>query len=142
MKYGSAVPVFVCLACGVGLVFVCVAGLMLLTGRRRKRRCTNVTVGSVVDYAYTSYNPNSPRTWHAVFAYTANGVQFRRASSYGTTKRQFAVGQRVTVHYDPQDPNVFDIDEVRTGRALRLIFLSVGLGLLVLGLAIWLCLGR
>ncbi len=141
MSGGAVVILFCALTAGIGFVFLCVSFLLRGVAAKRERDCTVHTVATVVDNVYSSYDSDAPRTWHAVFEYTAGGRSFRKGSAYGTTKPQFEVGQRVAIRYNPDRPDEYLVEEQRTGRALQRVFLAVGAGLLALGLALFLLRG-
>lgn len=133
MRGEVAISLLVCLILGIGFIFLCVAGILMYSGKKKERNCSVHTVGTVVDNIYSSYSKDAQRTWHPVFEYSANGKPHRKRSNYGTAKPLFEIGQRVAIRYNPDAPDEYLVEDMAVGKTLQMVFLWVAFGLLLLG---------
>ena len=76
----------------VGLAFACVALGIGLKRRRRRMLCSATALGYIETVAI-----------QPTIAFIADGLTYRKAF-FGQPGRAYAVGQCLTVRYDPSDP--------------------------------------
>lgn len=113
----------------VGLAFVAAGGWGLYRDRRLSRRGERAP-GVVVDHHWRA--PSN--ICHLVVEFrTADGQVARASTGVGSKPPAAAVGERVPVVYDPEDPKRVEVDSW-TGRALWMPVL-VGVG--GLGILVW-----
>ncbi len=94
----------------VGFLFCCVAAGMNMSLKKKHKTCTAQTVGTVKDLRRVHQRDTDNvdfYTWNAVFSYYANGTQYEKLSSFGTSRKKFKVGQSVIIFYDPANPKSF-----------------------------------
>ena len=100
-----------------GLCFLFTGWLLLRKRRQAEVRCQGSAWGIVEAIHFGT----------AVYTYHAGGREMRVRSHYRCRPSPFRVGQRVTVFYDPSDPEVFCVEEERRiGRFLSTLFLGFG----------------
>ncbi len=122
------------LPCGVGVIFLAVSWMIQRRSKGKLARCVQITSGTVIDYVYRSINGDGPRTWHPVFEYYVDGKMVRERSNVGSTKKTFSIGQRVTIHYNPDNGRDYYVEELQIEGVLSKIFLFVGLGAIALSI--------
>ena len=137
MSSTAAIYIFPGVFLFVGLAFV-VASVGIGRSRAKKReRCTAQTVGKVADMRKVSHSESDGTTsysWHAVYTYYANGTNYEKFSSFGTSKPKFELGHSVVIFYDPGDPDSYYVEEENWGKLLK-IFGVLGVLLIIAGAA-------
>ena len=108
----------------VGLVFLLVGLFMNLFRKRKEKRCTAETVGRIT--ALVANPGQGGLTQHPQVTYQIGMLTYEKISPFGSTNPRFAIGEQVTVYYDPNDPHVYCIKEWKAPRLLSLIFILVG----------------
>lgn len=125
---------------GIGLIFLLIGFFMYYAYKSKERKCTAVTVGKVVGYEERHSHTDNTRSKHPVFEYYADGLNYTMESGVGTSVMKLAVGQSVTVHYNPQIPNQYFVEEYTLGKKVGVIFLLVGGACIVIGITIFIIL--
>ena len=129
----------------LGFVFVCAGVGFFVQENSLKNECTAQTAGVVRDFVSETRSTRSSggqarRTvvyYHPLVAYTADGVEYVEKSHVGGDKR-YAVGQRVTVFYDPSDPKRFYVlEDASDSSAAPMILVGVGVVLMTIGVAMF-----
>ena len=141
MSSTAAIYIFPGVFLFVGLVFVAAAAGIGRSRTKKRERCTAQTVGKVADMRKISHSESDGTTsysWHAVYTYYANGTNYEKFSSFGTSKPKFELGQSVVIFYDPEDPESYYVEEENWGKLLK-IFGVVGALLIVIGAAFLTC---
>ena len=106
----------------LGLVFLLVGLGFSAAERRRQNRCTAETEGTVSAFQ-TQFGSSGVRL---VYSFSIDGQPMQYLSPYAMNTPNLLVGQKVTVHYDPQNiGNVF-IEEERGARTFSRIFVILG----------------
>ena len=111
--------------CGIGLIFLMVSWIITAVVADKKKNCT-----------YHDRNSHA-RGFHPVVQYTTDkGETLSVTSAVSTSPPKYKVGDIVNVKYDPNKPEKFYIDGDNTINIVKIVFLCVGLGLIVLGLLV------
>jgi len=84
-----------------------------------------------------SLTPSNP-SYECTFAlsYTVNGVAYNVSSFSSTSKKMMAVGQTITVYYDPANPN--DISNESRDYEKKFGWGLIGVAILIIGIAYFL----
>ena len=112
----SETLLFAIIFCGVwaliGIVFLTMGIVMYRNEKKLKENCTEMTYGTVTDIIRNvardekgSYNDS----FNPLFEYNIGELKYIKESSYGTPQPQYAIGQKVEVYYNPENPNEFYI---------------------------------
>ena len=90
---------------GIGALIIIIG--LIVTGIMQDRydACTETTTAIVVE------NRLKDDTYAPVFAYTAEGRDYERISSYSTNPPKYRTGDEVELHYEPGDPENFYVDK-------------------------------
>ena len=129
----DVVPIPLLLIFGVGIAFLAVFTLLRLSQKGKQERCSLVTNGTVEDYVYQGIGRRSGKLWRPVFEYRANGSAFRKLSHFGTSKKMFPIGQRVTIRYNPDNAEEYYVEELNVSDILQKVFLFSGVALILAG---------
>ena len=116
----------------VGLVFVLVAWILRRVRLRRAERCTACVTGTVVELEYR-HRGEQGGAYYPVVEFPVNGQKHRVRSSCGSRPARYAAGDSVTVRYDPENPDRFELEGDRVLALLERVFLFVGLGCVLIG---------
>ena len=134
------ITIFLSVFCGIGVIFLMVAWIIASVMADRKKNCTAKAVGTVADLVRsTKYydSEHSIRGFHPLVQYTtAKGETMSIVSAVSTSPPKYRIGDTVHVKYDPNKPEKFYIDGDNTINIVKIVFLCVGLGLIVLGLLV------
>ena len=134
------ITIFLSVFCGIGVIFLMVAWIIASVMADRKKNCTAKAVGTVTDLVRsTNYHDRNShaRGFHPVVQYTTDkGETLSVTSAVSTNPPKYKVGDIVNVKYDPNKPQKFYIDGDNTINIVKIVFLCVGPGLIVLGLLV------
>lgn len=123
----------------IGTVFLCVGIGIMLWERRLKRSCTLTCSAEVVDVVKQethSVDDSRMISWYPVYEYSVNGSVHQKTASVGGRKGQLQIGQKVTIHVNPDNPDEFYCEKTAAGH-IRGVFLGIGILMLVMEIA-WL----
>lgn len=118
------------------IMFLTIGNRIRQTRKRKLQRCTilvNATVTDIVRDRTTSDNGTS--YYCPVFEYEVNGQQIRRKSPYGKSKPQFRIGEKVSLHVNPEDATDFYHDK-NGSQTISTIFTATGILLICAGIFI------
>ena len=106
----------------LGLTFLAVGLGFNAVSNGRRNRCTSETEGIVTAFQ-TQLGSSGVRL---VYSFSIDGQPMQYLSPYALSTPNLLVGQKVTVHYDPQNiGNVF-IEEERGARTFSRVFVILG----------------
>lgn len=106
----------------LGLTFLVVGLVFNATTNGKRNRCSSETEGVVTAFQ-TQFGSSGVRL---VYSFSIDGQPMQYLSPYAMNTPNLLVGQKVTVHYDPQNiGNVF-IEEERSARTFSRIFVILG----------------
>ena len=106
----------------LGLTFLAVGLIYGAVSNGKRSRCTAETEGVVTAFQ-TQFGSSGVRL---VYSFTIDGQPMQYLSPYALNAPNLLVGQKVTVHYDPQNiGNVF-IEEERGARTFSRVFVILG----------------
>ena len=114
--------------CSVGLILVAVAVGILISQRKKRKKCTQRAVGTVTDMVLKSASNPRYSSWHPEIEFTAaDGRMIRKVYSFGSDKKSFSVGQQVEIMYDPHDPGYFYLPQSKAAKIIAAIFIPIGI---------------
>ena len=110
----------------VPVVFILFGVLEIIKTIILKKKCTEYVDATVVDIA-VSHDSEGSSTYHPVFGYTFDGVDYRRKSGFYSSFLRFNVGDQVELYIDPEKPKRFYCPKETIHRIiLCLVFIAVG----------------
>lgn len=118
----------------IGLVFLCIAFGLIITGKKKRTVCTQMVPAVIVDVERmdsTSTDGTSMVSWFPVYEYWYGGNRIRKRARIGSARQDFYVGQRVELYLNPQNPNEFYCP-VEKNKLVEAVFLGVGCLLLII----------
>ena len=114
----------------VGLVPAVIGAFFLLRQKRWNQVCSSQVDGTVKDVTRTGGGRRRRRhggnTYRATFTYSLQGVEYTRKLS--SLLNKFSVGQRVTVFYDPSNPERHYVLEHKQNIKRGIDFIGFGSG--------------
>lgn len=123
--------------CSVGLFLILISLIIyIFFVGVKKRKCTETTIGIIVDYVW-----GSDSNLYPVIEYSVNGEVYRRkknVSVQGGKSKRYPVGSEISVLYDPDKPKrcLFGGTKVQTFLAfvpaiIGFILLSIGVSVII-----------
>jgi len=120
------IPLFVGIFSGtfglIGLIFLVVGASVSAAGRRRRALCTAYAEG-VVSAFQGQYGSSAVRL---VYSFTIDGQQMQGLSQYASGTPRLLVGQKVHVHYDPQNVGNLYVEEENAQNTFPRVFTIIG----------------
>jgi len=100
--------------------------------KKLKVVCTTVTTGEVTGHHRHRSGGSKPSTsYYPEFSFTANGKLYEKRSMVGTPRPRFDKGQKITVKFDPNNPDDYYIEEDGLSNVVFYLFLVVGIIMLI-----------
>ena len=90
---------------GIGVLILLIGFIVTYFMEQSYDSCTETTT------AVVTRNIINDDTYTPVFAYTVDGKEYERKSSYSTNPPEYEVGDEVELHYEPGDPGNFYVDK-------------------------------
>jgi hypothetical protein len=117
----------------VGLLIALIVPWLFWREQKHRRRCTAQTEGVISD-TKTTYRDNKSHHF-PVFNYTVNGVEYSAWGHERMSIFSIKLGQKVTVLYDPSDPNICMLKQDGFRRVWWCpVFFGFGISIMVAGL--------
>ena len=134
----------------VGIIFTIVGILAFVTGLLKKLHCTEITIGKVVDISrdleinhyyngnsinnsnqYDRYRGGREINLYPIFEYTVGENTYVKKSS--SSSNQYHIGQDVTIHYNPSNPDQYYVNGIYVSMIAGIIFGIVGIVIAIIG---------
>lgn len=96
--------------------------------KKKEQNCTAVTYGKVRDIV-RHHDSKGHSSWHPVFEYYIDDLEFIKESPYGSSSTKYAVGQEVKIKYNPKNHHEYYIVGDTLPKMLGNIFMFIGLGM-------------
>ena len=113
----------------VGIIFVTVGIIVMKQGDRLKKRCTEETIGTVVEVICerdSNTTSDSTYTYYPVIEYQVGDRTISQKSRSGQNPPKYQVGQQVEIYYNPNNVEEYIIKGDSTPKFL-------GIGAIILG---------
>ena len=96
------------------------------------KSCTGEVQGKVVSYYVSGYyDENSDeRLYRPIFEYEADGLVYSQQSAVGKRQKRFAVGEGVTIMYDPSNPDKYYVPADTYAANTWMTYIGVGIFLI------------
>ena len=118
------------------VLVMAVAAVGLLGGRKQKKRCLGKVAGTVSrlrEEVQISGNKKT-KVYYPEFTYQVYDKTYKQKAPFSSMKKEYEVGQEITIHYDPKDPNVYYVgEELKISKRGGIFCLIIGLVLVFLG---------
>ena len=120
----------------LAVLVMAVAAVGLLGGRKQKKRCLGKTTGVVsrVREEVQISGKKKTKVYFPEFKYEVYDKVYNQKAPFASMKKEYQVGQEVTIHYDPKDPDIYYVgEELKISKRGGIICLFIGLALIFLG---------
>ena len=93
----------------LAILVMSVAAVGLIGGRKQKKRCLGQVEGVVsrVKEEVQIRGKNKVKVYCPEFRYEVYDKTYTQKAPFTSMKKEYQVGQTITVHYDAKDPNVY-----------------------------------
>ena len=118
----------------VGIVFVGVGIFLYTHGAHLKKVCTSSNQATVVDFEQDIDNESNSITYYPIVEYEVNGKKYNSRYSTGDTTHKYSVGQKITILYNPDNPNEYYIEGDNSDNIGAYICIGVGGLVTILGI--------
>ena len=110
-----------------GFVFLIIGIVLLQIQRKKEKSCTTAILGVVVDKVRKNHASSSlGLRCILVIEYYVNNKQIRVTYNTIRNLKNYAVGQQITIHYDPEHPTTFVTEGETLQRTLAYFLISIG----------------
>lgn len=117
---------------GIGMILLIVGILMVVFENRKKERCAYESTAVICDAKKYHRGIDDPRMYYAIYEYEYGGKIYHNESKNGSSIKP-TIGQKVTIHINPNKPEEYYIKSVAK---IFVYFLLIGLGIIFIGLAV------
>ncbi len=119
----------------IGVIFALVPIIMNKSRKKKALKCDRETIATVAEYI--CYRGDTNYTYAPVYSYWANGKEYRKTSTYSFSRRKFSVGDKVSLRYNSENPNIIFVEEEQyIVKFLSVIFGIISAVMIIVGIAI------
>ena len=120
----------------LAVLVMAVAAVGLIGGRKQKKRClgrTNGVVSRVREETQIT-GKKKMKVYYPEFQYEVYDKTYTQKAPFSSMKKEYKVGQELTIHYDPKNPDIYYVgEELKISKRGGIICLFIGLALIFLG---------
>lgn len=122
----------------IGILFLIIGVIVLISGILKKKNCTEIVMGKVVDISReeeTDYNHRNEAGYHyhsgknislyPIFEYIVGENTYVKKSNSSSSR--FHIGQDVPIHYNPNNPDEYYANGIYTSFILGAIIIIIGI---------------
>ena len=120
----------------IAILVMSVAVVGLIGGRKQKKRCLGKTEGVVsrVKEEVQIRGKNKVKVYCPEFRYEVYDKTFTQKAPFTSMKKEYQVGQAITIHYDPKDPDIYYVgEELKISAKGGIICFIIAMALIFLG---------
>ena len=113
----------------VGLIFVAVGIFVLKQDECLQQRCTEETIGTVVDIIVETHYDSEDgfeHTYYPVIEYKVGDRTITKKSNIGQGSSKYTVGQQIEICYNPNDVEEFIIKGDTSSDLMGKLFIALG----------------
>lgn len=113
--------------CGCIIIFIGV--ILILIQVIKHKHCSAKITGKVIDVIRHDDKYSNTATLYSlfpVFEYIINDQVYTKESKYGATKCNLIKDQKVTIHYNPKNPNEFYVSEFKVPKIIGIVLIIIG----------------
>lgn len=93
----------------MGVIFALVPIIMNKSRKKKAMQCDRETTATVVEYM--RYRGDGNTTFAPVYSYWVNDKEYRKTSTYSSSRRKFSVGDKVALRYCSDNPDIIFVKE-------------------------------
>lgn len=93
----------------IGVIFALVPVIMNQNRKKKAAKCDRETTATVVEYM--CYRGDGRSTYAPVYSYWVNDKEYRKTSVYSFSGKKFAVGDKVALRYNSENPDMIFVKE-------------------------------
>ena len=121
---------------GIGVIFIIVGIVAMHQGNSLKRRCTEQTIGTVVENICHEDSTYTRPTYFPVIEYQAGDRTISQMSKSGEYPSKYKEGDQVEIYYNPNNVQEYIIKGDSTSNYVGIIALVLGSIALVVSLVV------
>ncbi len=113
-----------------GIIFAVIGLLLIIMFFRKKKNCTSVTKGTVVDIdVERNYDREHDRSYSVefpIYEYTVDGQTYTEKATSSSGNSKYRIGDEVDIYYNPIKPDEFYVSGENAEIILGVVFLIIG----------------
>lgn len=119
----------------MGVIFALVPIIINKSRQKKAAKCDRETTATVVEYV--CHRGDGHTTYAPVYSYWANDKEYRKTSIYSSSIQKFSVGDKVTLRYHSDNPDIIFVKEEQyIIKFLSVIFGIISAVMLLVGVGI------
>jgi hypothetical protein len=119
----------------LGLFFAGVGIFKLYRQKKQKEICSAQAEGTIIEIIKRK-SPKSTAAYFPKYSFTVKGTEYVEMPVKGNNSPIFRPGEKITVCYNPNDPQTCFISQGQTGRSFGLFFTVIGVIAMILSFVV------
>ena len=116
----------------IGCIIIVVSLLILINNNKKQKRCIKTADGIITGVSSSLFDPGVIfHTYYPTIDFYIGNERITVKLQYGVSYNTYQVGQKVLVHYNPNNPKEFYIDGNKSKKVFGIVCLMVGIALVV-----------
>lgn len=119
-----------------GIVFAIIGIFVIIKGNEQAKRCTEETVGIVIDIKEELSTDDDGRTiytYYPVIQYTVGDRTITKKSSSGSSSMAYNLNDKVDILYNPNKVEEYIIKGDKTSNIIGIVFIVLGIIVCIAG---------
>ena len=119
------------------IIFLAIGIVIFKTGRNKIQRCTQETIGTVVDFeesTSTDDNGDLDYTYYPIVRYNAGERTITNKSNTGSGSPKYSINEEINEFYNPDKVEEYVIKGDNTTDFIGIIFIVMGAAVSIIGI--------
>ena len=117
-----------------GIIFVGLGIFLYTHAEHLKKVCIANTQATIVDFDQEIDDESNNISYFPIIEYEVNGKKYNRRHTTADTTRKYSVGQKVSILYNPENPDEYYFEGDKSDNIVAYICIGVGGIVTILGI--------